>query len=214
MSYSLKFLTWSFSLAILLGLVSCSPAGNNASKINPDTIEVDTLNAFGEKEQFYRLPNAGDKEGPYKRWSKSGKLIEEAHFSDGKLDQMRVLYFENGDTQIVENYQKGLFQGNYKTFYPGNKLQLAGQYQNNKMEGMWLKYYENGTTMEKVHFSNNLENGTFQEFHPNGKLKTEGSYRNGDNEHGLLKIYDETGRHIKSMECQDGICKTIWRVDQ
>lgn len=213
-SFPYKIFFWPFLLVVLLNLSACSRADNHSAGGKSKNIEIDTTNAFGERELFYRHPTKGNKEGPFKRWSKSGKILEEAYFTDGQLDQMRVLYYENGDTQIIENYQKGLFQGKYQTFFLGGKPQLVGQYQNNKMEGLWTKYYENGTLMEKVNFSNNLENGPFQEFYPNGKLKTEGAYREGDNEHGLLKIYDETGRHIKSMECLDGICKTVWNIDR
>ncbi len=214
MIYSLlKVFAKPLPLFVLLGATACSQEGNHSANKKSDTVEIDTINAFGEREVFYYHPTDGKKEGSYKRWSKSGKPIEEAHFSNGQLDKMRILYFENGDTQIVENYRGGLFHGKYKTFYPNGKIQLVGQYQDNKMEGLWIKYYEDGTLMEKVHFSNNLENGAFQEYYPNGIIKTEGKYRNGDNEHGRLKMFDETGRHVKSMECQDGICKTIWRID-
>jgi len=205
-----KIFIWSFNLLVLFYVTACSNTGEYPYGNRSKNIEIDTTNAFGEREHFYRHPEKGSKEGSFKRWSKSGKLLEEALFTDGQLDQMRVLYYENGDTQIIENYQKGLFQGKYQTFYQSGKPQLIGQYQNNKMEGVWIRYYENGIVMEKVHFSNNLENGPFQEFYPNGNLKTEGAYRNGDNEHGQLKMYDESGRHIKSMECLDGICKTVW----
>ena len=213
-SFLYKIFIWCLHLIVLLNITACSHTGDHSSNGKAKNIEIDTTNAFGERERFYRHPENGNKEGSFKRWSKSGKLLEDALFVDGQLDQMRVLYYENGDTQIIENYQKGLFQGKYQTFYPSGKPQLIGQYQNNKMEGLWIRYYENGVLMEKVQFSNNLENGPFQEFHPNGNLKTEGTYRNGDNEHGLLKMYDETGRHIKSMECLDGICKTVWNISR
>lgn len=174
---------------------------------------VDTLNSFGEKEYFFVNPETGKKQGSYKRWSNTGKLIEECFYTAGELDQIRILYFENGDTQIVEHYQKGIFHGPYRSFYPDGKILFAGQYQNNQMGGLWTKFFEDGKVMETTHFSNNLENGPFQEFYPGGELKTTGSYRNGNNEHGQLKMYDETGRHVKTMECEEGICKTVWHLE-
>jgi antitoxin component YwqK of YwqJK toxin-antitoxin module len=205
--------TISLPALTLFGTSSCSPAApaNDENKIK--TLAVDTLNGFGEKEYFFVNPETGKKQGAYKRWSKAGKLIEECVYADGKLDQMRVLYFENGDTQIVENYRQGIFHGSYRSFYPNKKIQFTGQYKYNQMEGLWVKFYADGSIMEKVQFRKNLENGPFQEFYPDGTLKTTGSYLNGDNEHGQLKMYDETGRHIRTMECQEGICKTVWQLD-
>ncbi len=200
-------------LLMLIGISSCTPSAPTSDENITRTVAVDTLNGFGEKEYFFINPETGNKQGKYKRWSNSGKLMEECYYTDGKLDQMRILYFENGDTQIVESYQKGIFHGPYRSFYPDGQTQFVGQYLDNQMEGLWIKFYETGAVMEKTHFSKNLENGPFQEFYPGGVLKTTGTYRNGDNEHGQLKVYDETGQHIKTMECQDGICKTLWQLE-
>ena len=52
------------------------------------------------------------------------------------------------------------------------------------------------------------------EYFRNGNLKAEGSYLDGDNEHGLLKLYDETGRLIRKMECEQGVCRTFWRAGE
>ena len=69
--------------------------------------------------------------------------------------------------------------------------------------------------MEEVTFGDdNKENGPFREFHENGQLKTEGSYLDGDNEHGELKKYDENGELTETMDCQRGICRTVWTRTQ
>jgi antitoxin component YwqK of YwqJK toxin-antitoxin module len=110
----------------------------------------------------------------------------------------------------VETYQEDLFEGPYKSFYPNGQLKLACVYKNNNIEGKWLQYYESGQLKEEVLFEGNTENGPFKEYHPNGQLSVEGSYKEGDNEHGPLKFYDEQGQHYKTMECDMGICRTVW----
>lgn len=190
--------------------IACGPEGSQMLG-KKKLIEIDSINAFGEREQYYILPENGIKEGPLKRWSPNGHLMEEAFYSDGQLDQMRILYYENGDTQIVETYQIGMFHGPYRLYYPGEKLQWQATYQKNSLEGVCIKYYESGGVMEEVTFHENSENGPFREFYPDGTLKTEGQYRNGDREHGELKFYDESGRHYKTMHCEDGLCRTVWK---
>ena len=81
------------------------------------------------------------------------------------------------------------------------------------MTGKWKKYYESGALFEEVTFSDNKENGPFIEYYENGNLKAEGEYLEGDNEHGLLSLYNEKGELERKMECQKGICKTIWKAD-
>ncbi len=52
------------------------------------------------------------------------------------------------------------------------------------------------------------------EYHPNGQLKAEGYYKNGDKEEGLLKLYNETGKLVKTMNCNSGICRTVWKAKE
>ena len=82
------------------------------------------------------------------------------------------------------------------------------------MQGWWYKYYPSGEIMEKVTFVDNQENGPFIEYHKNGQISVEGQYLDGDNEHGELKFFDEAGLHYRTMRCDSGLCRTIWRLDE
>ncbi|MBK6947220.1 MAG: toxin-antitoxin system YwqK family antitoxin [Haliscomenobacter sp.] len=176
------------AVLILGWTTGCKPSSSPPAQ-KPESPErnletIEETNEQGELEKYTVEPSLGRKEGWYKRWSPSGQLREEAFFSEGRTDQIRILYFENGDTQIVETYQKGLFEGPYRVFYPNGKILQQGNYHINRMEGLWVKYYEEGGVKEEVTFSNNFENGPFREYYPNGALRVEGVYRNGDKEHG------------------------------
>lgn len=195
---------WLWTLAILV-LISCN------RKAKTETVEM--TDEAGNKIRFERRLNDYAKEGMFVKFGASGKKMEEAHYANDTLDGLRILYSEKGDTQIVESYKKGAFDGEYRIFHENGKLKLLGIYENNIMIGKWKGYYDNGALKEEVTFVDNQENGPFIEYHPNGKLKAEGTYLNGDFEQGELKLYDESGKLYRRMECDKGICKTIWQAD-
>ena len=169
---------------------------------------------LGVTEHYYRSTRNNAKQGIYKKVDKQGKLIEEANFVNDTLHGLRIIYYEKGDTQIVENYQSGYFDGPYKAYYEGGQLELLGYYVNNTMKGKWYRYYPTGELMEIVTFDANEENGPFVEFYQNGNKKAEGTYLEGDNEDGMLLLYDDEGTLVRKMDCNKGICKTIWRFGQ
>lgn len=193
---------WFLALAILV-LVSC--------KKKTETVE--TTDEAGNKIRYERRLNDYAKEGSFLKFDPNGKKLEEAHYTNDTLDGLRILYSETGDTQIVESYKKGAFNGEYRVFHENGKLKLVGIYNNNQMTGKWQGYYDNGALKEEVLFVDNQENGPFIEYHPNGKLKAEGNYLNGDFEQGELKLYDEAGNLYRRMECDKGVCKTVWQAE-
>ena len=150
------------------------------------------------------------KKGPYQKFETDGTLVETATYVNDALDGVRTIYFASGEPEIVEKYEAGILAGPYLSYYDNNQLEIEGQYHAGVMEGEWHRYYRSGQLMETVQFENNEENGPFIEYHENGKLKAEGQYYHGDNEHGLLKLYDENGDLMRRMECDSGICHTVW----
>lgn len=182
-----------------------------ACKSNIETVE--NTNSAGYTERYDRRKSDFAKEGKYVKIDPQGVMVEESEYTNDTLNGYRILYYESGDTQVVEKYEMGTFSGFYKVYYPGGQVKLAGQYQRNRMTGQWKGYYENGQLKEVVTFKENNENGPFIEYHPNGNLKAEGTYQDGDNEQGELKIYDEDGKLAKTMMCNRGICKTTWEAE-
>ncbi|MBX2870523.1 MAG: toxin-antitoxin system YwqK family antitoxin [Saprospiraceae bacterium] len=192
---------WSF-------LLSCSSDSGSGL---PEGLEiVERTDAYDNIERYSRRVDNYAKEGQFMRIDPDGNMIELANYQNDTLQGPRIMFAENGDTIVLENYQNGIFDGEYRSYYEGNILELVGSYTANYMEGEWKRYYKNGQLMEVVGFSDNEENGPFIEYHENGNLKAEGFYRNGDHEHGLLKLYDEAGELEKTMNCENGICRTVW----
>lgn len=200
-----------------LGWMSCAESSNPGKEPSSDAdakLEaVEVTDEQGNIVHYTRRATDFAKQGEYTRRSADGKLIEQAYFMDDSLSGKRILFSEKGDTQVVETYSHGYFEGPYRGYYENGKIEIVGQYQANTMEGVWKRYYDTGELMEEVTFQDNAENGPFKEYYKNGKLKAEGSYKDGDNEHGLLKLYDETGELVKTMNCNQGICRTVWKKE-
>lgn len=154
------------------------------------------------------------KHGIERSFYQQGQIETSSTYKEGKLHGAKIFFSPQGDTTIIEHYDQGVFHGEYLSFHEGGGLRQKGQYVNGKMQGDWLKYYSNGQLEERVPFVDNNENGAFIEYHANGKLKAKGSYKDGDNEHGPLEIYDKSGELSRTMECNMGVCKTIWRKEK
>ena len=165
---------------------------------------------FGMSERYEVHNKTGLKHGKFERFDPDGNIFERARYVNDTLEGERTLFYTSGSPEIVEQYVSGLLDGPFLTYYENSQTELEGQYVRGVMEGVWKRYYEDGQLMEEVTFADNMENGPFVEYHENGNLKAEGQYKGGDREQGLLKLYDENGELYRKMECDDGICHTIW----
>lgn len=205
-----RMFVW-LGLGALTGALFFSACGGAAEDKLLETIE--TTDEYGYKERIQRRKDNKMRQGLYARISPEGKLVEEAYYEADSLEGLRVIYYANGDSQIVESYQRGHFEGPYREYHENGKLLQTGQYIKNSMEGLWKTYYPDGQLSEEVTFAGSEENGPFKQYYPNGKLKAEGSFKGGDFEDGELKLYDESGTHIRTMNCDMGKCKTTWQAD-
>ncbi len=227
-----SFASFVLSLIFLLALNSCSQANKSNERAETTTEEsadagelpyspksaeeveiVEAEDIDGNTERYFRRKSDFAKDGKYVKYGPKGQKLVEAYYVNDTLHLYRILYYEKGDTQIVETYNMGEFDGPFKSYYENGQLELLGIYNDNVATGQWKKYYNTGELMEVVTFADNQENGPFVEYYQNGNLKAEGNYLNGSNEHGELKLYDEAGVLIKRMDCEKGICKTVWKVD-
>lgn len=195
-----------FSLSLGVALAGCQ----SDTQRPPNTRKVDEINNYGEREVYFVHQKTEEREGPYYRYSTEGELVEEASYRAGQYHGQRILYFAPGDTQIVETYREGQFVGPYRSYFPNGNIELSGQYVDNKMKGIWQKFYESGELLEEVTFADNKENGPFTEYYKSGAVQVKGTYRDGDFEHGELLFYAPDGRLTKKMNCDRGVCRTVW----
>ena len=152
----------------------------------------------------------GEKKGVIKTYHENGQFYEVGQFKDGDFHGYRKIYRPDGSIELQETYVNGQYHGPYKKYYANGKVKIEGEYIDGSMEGEWNTFYEDGSKKDKVTMHDNLENGPFIEYYPNGKTKAIGNYNGGEFEEGLLQLFDVSGTLIKKMECDSGICHTIW----
>lgn len=206
-----KYSEWKI---LLLGYIAIVPViFHYLGCRNSDTFTIETK--YEGSDQIYEIQVYRKSDslavGTWKKFFPNGVLMEESQFVEGKLHGVRKLYDEEGRLYIEENHQNGLSHGPYTVWHPNGQIRVKGQYEQNTMEGKWIYYYDTGQIKEIVHFSKNKENGPFVEYHPNGHLKAKGAYLDGDHEHGNLELYDTLGKLERILDCNKGICKTVWR---
>ncbi len=156
----------------------------------------------------------GEKEGLIKTFYENGQLYEEGQFTSNKYQGFRKIYYPSGELQVHETYDNNQYNGPYRKYYENGQTKVDGEYINGVMQGIWKTYYEAGGIKDEVTMHDNLENGPFTEYHSNGKTSAIGTYINGEFEQGLLQLFNESGTLVKKMECDKGICRTIWKKEE
>ena len=167
----------------------------------------------GYRVEYRQDPETGLKQGTAREYDPEGKLTTEEFYLDGELHGNRLLYAPNGQVVVKENYDNGKFQGEYLNYDQEGNLTIRGQYVDGAMADEWTSYYPDGSISEVVTFADNAENGPFREWYANGNPKASGGYLRGDNEHGTLHLFAESGGLERVMECDQGICSTVWTTD-
>ena len=192
------------SLAALVPLSSCSHLE-----------VVENKNEANQLVERYSIdPKTRLKNGLHETFfANGGGKSEESSYKEGVLHGEQIFYYENGQVMERRNFdESGSFSGVYKSFYDNGHLKSEGQYENGAMGGKWKFFYKTGNIKEIVFYKYNVENGPFIEYRDNGKISAEGTYVN-ELEHGLLKIYDDAGNLTVQKQCENGVCRTVWKSD-
>ena len=181
--------------------------------ISCQTKNVERKFPSGMKESYQVDVESGKRKGYYRMYYEDGALFEESYYTNDSLQGSRKMYYPGGGLEIEETYKQGVLEGPYRMYYSSGTTKLEGQYIDDKMQGVWTAYYPSGSVKEEVRYEDNYEQGPFTEYYEDGQLKAKGQYLKGDNEDGILYLYDSTGTAERVMECDSGICRTIWTPD-
>ena len=168
---------------------------------------------LGYRSEFKQDPETGLRQGVAREYDPEGNLSIEEHYLDGELHGTRLLYAPTGQIVVEENYENGKFAGKYLNYDEHGELTIRGQYVAGAMAEDWYTFHTDGSVKEVVVFKDNAENGPFREWYADGKPKASGTYLNGDNEHGTLHLYAKSGGLERVMECNEGVCSTVWTPD-
>jgi TonB family protein len=110
----------------------------------------------------------GLRNGTWKGFDKSQKLIVKAKYSKGKLN------------------------GEWKEYFVSEKLKTSGKYILNNSDGIWITYFENGEINCKCGYSSGKLNGSSFIYNLNGIRITESYYKNGKRD-SIYRIMDDNG---------------------
>ena len=85
--------------------------------------------------------NHGERHGPYKRWSETGKLLEEGAHQDSNRHGPWLRYAENGQKLEEQTYVKGQRDGAFQRWDEEGRLVESGTYKLGQAEGAWLTWF-------------------------------------------------------------------------
>lgn len=146
--------------------------------------------------------------GEWKQYHLNGEVSRIYSYTDGKLNEEEVYYFDDGIISIevvkVDNdyirygyYESGKLKyerkedsGYYKGFYEDGQLKTEANYIENELSGKWKSYDENGNLIWVVTYQDGYRHGIYQQYHKNGNLKVEGLILREKKE-GAEMRYDE-----------------------
>jgi len=117
------------------------------------------------------------REGLYKEYHKSGELLGEGNWKDGKPYGEFKVYYKNGDIQIIMNYQDGKLDGSYKSYYPKGAPLREAQYQ----KGMLLtdkRFYDGELRLIKEYTNNKLTRKV--EYDESGNITSDETFGKGE----------------------------------
>lgn len=109
----------------------------------------------------------------------NGKTKGTGSFVNGKLEGLRIQFFENGQKSTEKFYKASYLHGIAKEFYDNGTLKQTGEFVNNKENGIWTIYYETGEKHVELTFVNGVQQGDYMEYSKDGKLLVKYYFING-----------------------------------
>ncbi|HND83655.1 MAG TPA: hypothetical protein PKY54_09945, partial [Chitinophagales bacterium] len=103
---------------------------------NKQKVEVKNAQGVVVESYFVDKKKPELKIGVYHKFYDDGKMLEESHFTDGKLNGKRTLYHPNGKIMQTENYVDNKYDGAFTIYYEDGSLQQEGTYKDNMMNGV------------------------------------------------------------------------------
>jgi antitoxin component YwqK of YwqJK toxin-antitoxin module len=99
-------------------------------------------------------------------------------FVSGKVDGLRIIYYQNGSKKSEKLYKKAIPHGISKEYYSNGALSQMGKFVNGKEDGVWEKYYPNGQVKQKSNFKNGSFVGESIRYYSNSKILSSATFEN------------------------------------
>ena len=126
----------------------------------------------------------------------NGTKSAEGVFINKKKDGNWKYYNASGKLISEENYANGMKNGVFRIYSAKNDVILEEViWKNDKKEGPSYSNYSNGKIRMKLNYRNDKMDGPFENYYESGKLWTKGSYRE-DFRDGVWITYNEAGQEL------------------
>jgi uncharacterized protein len=178
------------------------------------------------------VDEAGNRNGPWKDFSRTGNLIAEGQYTENKKTGIWKFYGENDKLEQVGSYNNGRINGTWRWYYPDGELLREEEYYQGKRDGNYTEYtregniiatgvytdgerngdwtYTNGDNTEKGNYILGLKDGTWKAFYPDGKIRFKGDFFQ-DNPDGHHVLFYDNGKLMEDRYYKNGMKTKTWK---
>lgn len=145
----------------------------------------------------------------------NGKLEYSIEYdADGLEHGQWKFYFENGQVEMMENYNHGLPVGAWESYYENGQLESKSFYNNQGYEtGIWEGYFENGKLNYKGEYLNGLPVKEWKIFQENGSLEASLSFNDKGKPTGeLIANYKNQKPRVIGYYDENGLKTGTWKL--
>lgn len=135
-------------------------------------------------------------ENPSKEYYSNGQLKSKTYLFDGKRHGIEVLFFKDGDTISITNWEHGFKSGQAIHFLEGSHSKRYLTYVDGVEDGSFYSIDTKLQTFDVGKYSNGKLNGLYQYFDSDSILLEYGFYEEGRLNYG--KVLDSIGNPISS----------------
>ena len=137
------------------------------------------------------------KDGNWRIWNESGKLVSDENYKDSLLDGTCKYFFDGGQLLKIETYSNGRTEGPFTEYYENGKKKAEGTYSAGEKNGAFKQWFDSGIVDCEGKYYKGVQDGTWYYNYPDGKLKLALLYKRGKEtrrkyENGTFKEYYET----------------------
>lgn len=100
----------------------------------------------------------------------NGMRFEEIHFTNGKKNGPKKIWFENGHISYEGYYLEGKLDGTARTWWNNDTLRSESNYKNGKVHGKQLQWYSSGAKFKELNIFEGQEVGMQKAWRENGEI--------------------------------------------
>jgi antitoxin component YwqK of YwqJK toxin-antitoxin module len=131
--------------------------------------------------------------GKWTYWHENGKTQLICFYSKGLPDSLWQWFDEFESPTRIGNYKNGFEHGIWMNYYNNGNVSDSGGYFEGRMDGEWKYKFENGNLYQIGYFKRNLQDSIWKTYYENGKLNSKGEMNEG-NPSGTWSNYYDNGQ--------------------